>query len=433
MYHTPEWYARLRDVGMLWQSLGGVALFWTGLPKREHWRCLFALYAAACAALLLLSRARGLLFLEQGSNVYLVYCLSVLLVLVCCRVSPWAALMVGSSGFLAQQICGSLELTFRSIPAIGAFFDYSSAIVLLDILFFSAGYYLIWLTYHDKVFIENEDVSRRQMAVFSILALMFSLGFYTVNQYVRGWEHFSPIELTVNSLYSAIGSFFLLVMQYDFIKRQRLNADMNAIKSMLHVQKMQWQQGKERTELVNEKYHDLKKIINSFRGEISPQMISRLSDAIEAYDDQVKTGNSAADVVLTEARELCRRRGIQFTCYVKGSDLDFMEELDLYAFLKNTVDNAVDAVERLPEGREKFISLTARNVGGIFTLHEENPCVGVVFENGIPQSQQDPDYHGFGMKSMIRIAAKYGGTITASEKDGVFILDAIFMPDTINP
>ena len=34
MYHTPEWYARLRDVGMLWQSLGGVAMFWAGVPKR---------------------------------------------------------------------------------------------------------------------------------------------------------------------------------------------------------------------------------------------------------------------------------------------------------------------------------------------------------------------------------------------------------------
>ncbi len=65
----------------------------------------------------------------------------------------------------------------------------------------------------------------------------------------------------------------------------------------------------------------------------------------------------------------------------------------------------------------------------MITLHEENPCVDVVFENGIPQSQQDPDYHGFGMKSMIRIAAKYGGAITTSEKDGVFILDAIFMPN----
>ena len=134
-------------------------------------------------------------------------------------------------------------------------------------------------------------------------------------------------------------------------------------------------------------------------------------------------------MVLTEARELCRGRKIQFTCYVHGSDLDFMEDLDIYSFLKNVVDNAVEAVERLPEDREKFISLTARSEGGIITLHEENPCGHVVFENGIPKTQQDSDYHGFGMKSMIRIANKYGGAITASEKDGVFYLDAIFMPE----
>ena len=67
MHNTPEWYARLRDVGMLWQSLGGVAMFWAGVPKRQHWRWLFALYALASAALLMFSRTHGLLLLEQGS------------------------------------------------------------------------------------------------------------------------------------------------------------------------------------------------------------------------------------------------------------------------------------------------------------------------------------------------------------------------------
>ena len=428
MYHTPDWYAHLRDVGMLWQALGGVAVMWTTLPKRSHYRILFMLYWLLGAAAFLACRRYRLLFLEQGSNVYFVYLLAVGFVLVCCRVNPSTALMFGSSGFLAQQICGSLELALRSIPAVGAAFDYSSWIVVLDTVFYGAGYYLLWRVFRDKTFHENEDISPVQAGAFSALALLFCLGFYTVNQYVRGWASFTPIELTLNSLYTAIGGAFLMVMQFEIIRRQRLNTELREMKTMLHVQETQWQQGRERTELVNEKYHDLKKIVNSFRGELDGRMLSKLSDAIDAYDDQVKTGSSAADVVLTEARELCRGRGIQFTCYVNGADLAFMEELDIYAFLKNTMDNAVEAVERIPAGQDKFISLTLRNVGGIVTLHEENPCAHVEFENGLPQSRQDSDYHGYGMKSMLHIANKYGGTVTASEKDGVFYLDAIFMP-----
>ncbi len=429
MYNTPEWYSSLRDVGMLWQALGGVTIFWTSLPKRDHSRLRSALFWILGGGLLWVSRRFGWLFLESGTNVYLVYFFSVIYVVVCCKSSVWVALTVGSSGFLAQQICGSLELALRSIPAIGAAFDYSSAIVVLDIVFFSAGYYLIWRVFHGRSLSGNENISALQMGSFSTLALIFSLGFYTLNQYVRGWASLTTIELTVNSFYNAIGSVLLLVMQYELIRQQRLNIELQAMRAILRTQEDQWRQSKERTELVNEKYHDLKKIVNSFRSDLDAGMIQKLNEAIEAYDDKVDTGNSAADVVLTEARELCRGQGIQFTCYVNGPDLDFMEDLEIYTFLKNAVDNAVEAVEKLPEGKERFISLTARSEDGIIILHEENPCGDVIFENGLPKTQQDSDYHGFGMKSMMRIANKYGGALTASARNGIFYLDAIFMPE----
>ena len=429
MFHTPEWYSSLRDVSMLWQALGGAAIFSMNFPRRRLANLNFALFWILGAIALWFSRRQGLLFLNEGSNVYIVYFLTVTFAFSISRISVWTALMVGSSGFLAQQICGSLLLAFRSVPAVGAAIDYSNFIVVLDILFYSAGYYVIWRIYRNKSFSEIEDVTPLQMGVFSALALMLSLGFYTINQFVRGWESFSQIELTMNSLYVAVGSAFLLVMQYEFIRRQRLNSEVQGMKAMLRAQESQLHEGKERAELVNEKYHDLKKIINSFSGELDAGQLRKLSDAIEAYDDKVSTGSGAADVVLTEARELCRGKGIQFTCFVRGSDLDFMEELDIYSFLKNAVDNAVEAVDALPEGREKFISLTARSEGGIVTLHEENPCAGVIFEDGVPKSQRDPELHGFGMKSMMRIAGKYGGAVTASAKDGIFYLDAIFMPE----
>ena len=429
MHHTPEWYSYLRDIGMLWQALGGVALFWTNMPKRKHSALYCGMFWFLGAGFFLLAKQFNLLWINDGSNVYLVYFLSIAIVLACRNVSVWVALMVGSSGFLAQQICGGLELALRTIPAVGAFFDYSSWIVLLDIVFYGTGYYLIWRIYRTKTFRENEHISPLQMGSFSVLSLLFSLGFYTINQYVRGWTNFSNIELTINSLYISIGGIFLLVMQYELIRMQKLNSDVHSMKTLLHTQKTQFEQGKDRAELVNEKYHDLKKLVNSFQGKLDAGMFRKLSKAIEAYDDKVETGNSAADVVLTEARELCRSHGIQFTCYVNGGDLGFMEDLDIYSFLKNAMDNAVGAVEKLPEGKEKFISLTVRKEGGIVSLHEENPCEKIAFEDGLPKSAQDPDYHGFGMKSMMRIANKYGGTLTVKAEDDIFYLDAIFIPE----
>ena len=77
------------------------------------------------------------------------------------------------------------------------------------------------------------------------------------------------------------------------------------------------------------------------------------------------------------------------------------------------------------------ISLTASREGNMVSVHMENPFEGeITFEEGLPRSERDPRYHGFGMRSMERIVQKYGGTLSASRKDGVFSLDLLlFAPE----
>ena len=105
--------------------------------------------------------------------------------------------------------------------------------------------------------------------------------------------------------------------------------------------------------------------------------------------------------------------------------------MDTYFLLKNALDNAVEAVCSLSAGKERFISLTARKEGEMVVIHCENPCREVTFSDGLPQTQKDTKYHGFGMKSMERIAARYGGTLSCAVKKNVFYLDVILLPDAV--
>lgn len=425
MYHVPEWYSRLRDVGMLWQALAGVMLFWGMLPRRERFKLRCGLFWIAGALGLLLARRAG--WLEQGANVYIVYLMCVSMVFACRRVSAGTAWMVGGTGYLAQHICGNLELAFRTIPSIDRFFGYSNRVVLLDVVCYSAVYALIWRLFRNNGFRESEETSTLQKVMYSLLAALFSLGFYSINQYIRGWEQLGWIEMLTNSLYAAMGGVFLLAMQYGIARRQRITEENQAMRTLLYTQAAQWRDSLEHTELVNEKYHDLKKLLGTFRGKIDVRHLDELSEAIDAYDDHLSTGSQVADVVLTEARERCRKHKIQFTSYVNGADLSFLDDMELYSLLKNALDNAVGAVQELPEGRERFIALTTHRDGEMVLLHTENPCGKVSFEDGLPQTRQDADYHGFGMKSMMRVAAKYGGALTCSVKEGVFYLDVMLM------
>lgn len=425
MYHTPEWYTHLRDVGMLWQALAGVMIFWKLLPRRPHSRAVCVLFWLIGGILLFLSRRTGLLLLEKGSNVYIVYILCISMVVACRRVSAGTAWMVGGTGFLAQHICGNLELALRAIPEVGNVMDYTSWIILLDIICYSVMFGILRRLFRDNNFEETDETSELTKVMYSLLAGMFSLGFYTINQYIRGWEQLDWTEIFTNSLYAAIGGIFLLIMQYGIFKRAKIIAENQAFRTMLYAQSVQWKDSLEHTELVNEKYHDLKKILGTFRGKINASHLDALNEAISAYEDRVDTGNQVADVVLTECRERCRKYGIQFTSFVNGANLAFMEDLDLYSLLKNALDNAVEALQGLPENRERFLSLTVHREGELVLLHMENPCGEVAFKDGMPQTGSDTDYHGFGMKSMARIVGKFGGALTCDVRDHVFYLDIV--------
>ena len=49
----------------------------------------------------------------------------------------------------------------------------------------------------------------------------------------------------------------------------------------------------------------------------------------------------------------------------------------------------------------------------------------IIFENGLPKTKKDKNYHGFGMRSIKMICEKYGGSVLASAEDGIFNLDMI--------
>ena len=56
-----------------------------------------------------------------------------------------------------------------------------------------------------------------------------------------------------------------------------------------------------------------------------------------------------------------------------------------------------------------------------------------MFENGMPVTDKDKNFHGFGMKSMLRIVEQYGGALNVTATDELFILD-IALPDrTVKP
>ncbi|HEX2925027.1 MAG TPA: ATP-binding protein, partial [Ruminiclostridium sp.] len=100
------------------------------------------------------------------------------------------------------------------------------------------------------------------------------------------------------------------------------------------------------------------------------------------------------------------------------------------AVFANSFDNAIEACEKLPEEQRK-VSAKVRTDKGLFVMKVQNPYSGkIVCKNGIPvTTKQNMGDHGFGLAGIREIAARYGGSVDITEKEGQFILLVYFPLD----
>lgn len=333
----------------------------------------------------------------------------------------WSALSLTSAGYCAQQIAGSVKTLLRLTPALDAL-SQTPWVLALDLFCYGGTYLLLYLLFRRSIEADDGDLEDRQRAVFSLAVLLLCV---FNGRLTQDNMNVNTLSRFTESVYAVITSLLILMIQFGVMERVKLSRSVDAMRELVHEQHEQFRHSKQSVELVNEKYHDLKGLLEGFQGAISQEQIDKLKAKVGEYDTYVDTGSHVLDIVLAEKRALCESRGIELTAYLDGSALDFLEELELYSLIGNTLNNAIDAVSKLPQG-ERFILLAIKAEGDMLTIHAENPYAGeLVMENDLPKSQRDQRYHGFGMRSMERIVEKYDGAITATPKDGMFYLDMI--------
>ncbi|HBJ52138.1 ATP-binding protein [Bifidobacterium dentium] len=222
---------------------------------------------------------------------------------------------------------------------------------------------------------------------------------------------------------------FVLALLAEIVKRERAERDGIVLQQLLNQQKSQLANDKATIDLINIKTHDLKKQLGLLGGRISQEEIDGLNRLVSIYDSSVRTGNETLDVLLANKSLQCEQRGIRFDRMIDGELLDFMKPADIYSLFGNAVDNAIEAVLRLDDDADRYVSMTVCKRKEMLSIHIENPYVGELrFDDGLPQTtKQDKDYHGFGTRSMRMIVDRYDGVLTIGAADHVYTVD-VLMP-----
>lgn len=345
-------------------------------------------------------------------------------------------LFCGFAGYTVQHLSYLLYTFFndatRFDQAFGNIIDpYGSGPInigdlwILQLVFYVDIYFLIYtgaFELFDRLLLRNHNLhlGRTSMVALSGLLILTNVVSNMITTY---YTTDNRISLLLEHSYNILLCLLVLALLYSQLSQKDLREQLSGMQYILEQGKKQYELAKHTTELINIKYHDLRHQSQLFSSRAERQ---ELDQVLDDYAVLVHTGNEVLDVLLTEKTILCRERGIQLLCMADGSHLDFIEPHHLYALLGNGINNAMEAVQKLPP-EERVISLYIRAQGNLVHIHMENPYEGTVaMRNGLPvTSKGDQNYHGYGTLSIRTIAEQYGGGMTINTEDGLFQVDIV--------
>lgn len=396
------------------------------LPRRTHFRTRLLLGGLAYVTLLnshlLVTPVEGTWAVSLRATA--IFAGSVALLWLLFDASLQTALFYGAAGYSVEGILFVIRKApayFHNLPSL----DYVSG-KLVTIALCGLALLPIWLLLVSRY---GRD---RQPDVNNVFLLFFVIATHFVTNVLSTWVRTDSLQSGPFAICSVMCYVLLLMVQFGAFQVSLLERERDLNRRLFRLRERQQRESQESVEVVNVKFHDLKHQIAALRqmegGEVRERCLEELEHSIDAYDAAVHSGEPAVDAILTEKSMRCWSRGIDFSCMVDGPCLMGLGVVDLYTLLGNALDNAIEAAEKVPSWEARVVSVQAWRRGGLAFLCVENSCVGTVElgEDGLPAtSKDDPDYHGFGLRSIRDVAARHGGNVTLNAEDGRFSLTVL--------
>ncbi len=160
-------------------------------------------------------------------------------------------------------------------------------------------------------------------------------------------------------------------------------------------------------------------------GEID-EYVQRMDASMQALEYKYATGNAVTDVIINDKWRKAEKAGIRFE-----ADFRYDGEIpvfDLGIILDNLLDNAIEACEKLEQGkgfirlvlkkRKQFLLLTVENsFDGIVSMGKESSFPHTTKQSACPEIVTE---HGIGLKNVHDIAERYYGGVNIKVKKDIF-------------
>ena len=362
------------------------------------------------------------------------FVLTILAFWFCCRCGFFTALFCGTAAYILQHCSERALEILRFFLA-----DISDAADRVLLVLITAAVYALYARLFLKdLSVSDYDKFDAEGNHVTLITAVAAVGVIIVLEpLIRGEIGGAGRDLRAEKLMCYINTISLLLSVLALIVSMCQLREAESIKrneitqQLLHNERKRYALEKETVEAINVKCHDIRHQIAALgqNDTAYQQELRKIGELIDIYDCGLKTENTALDLILSNKSLTCSGKGITLTCVADGRKLDFMAESDLYALFGNILDNAIEAVEQVPDGEMRLITLTVQARQGFLFINAENYYSGeLCFERGLPQTTKaDKQYHGFGMRSIQMLTEKYGGDLQIRAEGGIYTL-SIMLP-----
>lgn len=295
------------------------------------------------------------------------------------------------------------------------------------LILYAAGCSILFFALAKWMFKENVyAVGPRQLSSAVMLSMISNYLYYYVNEWIS--LHQYPVNLLLQ-----VYCITVLYLQNALFRESAVSKELEQMDLMWHQHQMQYQLSKETIAQLNQKSHDLKYQVEALRdmndSEEKKRQLDEMERTVQIYDHIMRTGNDVLDVILTEKSLYCQSEQIQIQCIADGKILQFMNSVDLHTVFGNAIDNAIECVSAIQDEEKRSLDILIHKKHQFAVIVIRNPSQSrLKYKEGrLVSSKPEKGYHGFGVRSIQHIAAKYGGK-AALEQEGDIVTLRIVIP-----
>lgn len=145
----------------------------------------------------------------------------------------------------------------------------------------------------------------------------------------------------------------------------------------------------------------------------------------------VDTHNTALNALLNQKALLAKNRKIDIQFLVNDLSSLVITIVDLTVVISNTLDNAIESCEKLPEkDRQIQVQVLLEDDAVFFSVRNRSLPISLSSGQLPPSTKINPALHGYGLENVRSVLQKYGALYAMSYQDGWFKF-ATELPNTM--